>query len=147
MKRIKSYKIFNFKRMNEDKEVDILNQIYNIDRNNRQIYTYLHTTDKKICEKVFDEGFQFYDIHKQTDEISNNISDFLFKLKMRERYGDCTLVIQTYQILSDGEDFTIKEPFPDDDGEMVYTLSPIHIKGYYNRIKGIFIDNPNFKLQ
>jgi len=124
---------------------DILDKIYNNDI--KRIYTYLHTTkEKEVCEKILKEGFEFYEFTKTVDEISNNFDIFSYKLGIRKHYGKYTIVIQSLNQIVDGEDITIKEPFISEEGDITFTLSPKHVRGYFNNENGEFVENPKFEL-
>jgi hypothetical protein len=142
---IKSFS--DYKLIRERNEEKILNQIYDIDRKGNEIHTYIHTTSKDVCEDVLKNGFEFWEFRKTTDEISNNIENFAYKTSIRDNYGNCVLVIQSLNDIVDGEDVTIKEPFYSESAEeMVYTLSPTYVRGYFNKDTNEFVENPNFKL-
>jgi hypothetical protein len=136
-----------YERNDEVDLIPILDTIYDIDRKGNEIHTYIHTTSKSICEDVLENGFEFWEFRKTVDEITNRIEDFAYKTTIRDQYGDCVLVIQTLEHIVDGEDVTIKEPFYSEEAEeMVYTLSPTHVRGYFNKDTGKFVENPKFKL-
>ena len=128
-------------------EQSILDKIYDIDREGKELFTYLHTTDEDTCKKILENGFEFYNIHKNADEMTNDIGNLAYKLSIRTKYGDYVIVIQTENQIVDAKDVTIKEPFYSEAAEeYIYTLSPKHVRGYFNRKTGDFVENPKFEL-
>jgi len=124
----------------------ILERIYDTKINGKPLYTYLHTTNEDVCKKILENGFEFYEFTKTVDEISNDIDTFNYKLGLRIPYGNFTVIIQTLKPVVNGEDVTIKEPFIGEEGDLIFTLSPNHVKGYFNNKNGEFVENSNFEL-
>lgn len=136
-------------------------------KNYRDCYFFLHNTkDLSTVEKIIKEGIIFENqLLHSTDRVNPNekveVSYFLLQ---RKDYGLYTIVIaipkNTYDFycsLSNAEGIgvedviTISEPYLGDNDEMIYTLSPKHILGYYDNIKSEFFRNnswdPFFKNQ
>ncbi|MBA4321235.1 MAG: hypothetical protein C0408_00310 [Odoribacter sp.] len=120
-------------------------------------YFFLHNTKEKgIAEKILKEGFVFENqLPHSTDRVNPNepieITYFLFQ---RKDYGSYTIIIAipkaTYDFYTRNsnehdtgieEVITITEPFIGDNDEMIYTISPKHILGYFNNKSGEFIEN------
>jgi len=150
MKHIKLFEYFDPLKKNDihNYYYGILDFIYDTDNQpTKRLNTYLHTTDKETCDKIIKEGFEFYEFCKTTDEISNNFDIFAYKLGLRKNYGEYTIIIQSLKPIVDGEKVTIKKPIYNEENEyFIYTLSPKHIKGYFNNVTGEITENPNFVL-
>jgi hypothetical protein len=132
----------------------------NILKNFKECYFFLHNTKELyIAEKIMNEGFVFESqLPHSTDRVNPNepieITYFLFQ---RKDYGLYTIIIaipkSTYDIYSQISNkydigiedvFTIKEPYVGDNDELIYTLSPKHLLGYFNIKTTEFIKNPNW---
>jgi hypothetical protein len=117
-------------------------------RNYRDCYLFLHNTkDKLIVDKILKEGFIFESqLPRSTDRVSAiepvEISYFLLQ---RKDYGSFTVVIaipksvyEAYATVSNQNDvgieeiMTITEPYYGDNDELIYTLSPKHVLGFFN---------------
>jgi hypothetical protein len=133
---------------------DILAHILN---NYSSCYFFLHNTKEKgIAEKIMNEGFVFENqLPHSSDRVNPNepieITYFFFQ---RKDYGSYTIVIaisktvyDTYTRISNEQDtgieevITMTEPFIGDNDELVYTISPKHILGYFNIKTAEFIKN------
>jgi hypothetical protein len=120
-------------------------------------YFFLHKTKEKgIAEKIMREGFVFENqLPHSTDRVNPcepiEITYFLFQ---RKDYGSFTMVIAipktTYDFYTKcsnendtglEEVITITEPVLGDNDELIYTISPKHIYGYFNNKTGEFIRN------
>jgi len=126
--------------------VEILDHIYDIGSGGKRFYTYLHTTDEDTCKKVLEDGFEFYIFCLTTDEISNDVDTLNFKLSMRKAYGDCVIVMQFLHFIDDGIDMAIKEPYYNEEEDLIYTLPSKYVRGFFNKETGEFVDNPTFEL-
>lgn len=121
---------------------------------------FLHNTrEPEIAEKILNEGFLFESqLPHSTDRInpSEQIEINYFFIQ-RKDYGSYTIVIaipkQVYSIYSAASEkdetgieevITISGPYIGDNDEPVYRLSPKHILGYFNSVKGEFIHNRNW---
>jgi hypothetical protein len=130
-------------------------------------YFFLHNTkEKSIAEKILNEGFVFENqLPHSSDRVNPNepieITYFLFQ---RKDYGSYTIIIaipktvyDMYTRISNEQDtgieevITITEPYIGDNDELVYTISPKHILGYFNIKTMEFIKNemwdPEFKVE
>ena len=136
---------------------EILASILN---NFRNCYFFLHNTrDSGVVESILKDGFIFENqlVHS-TDRVNPNepieITYFLFQ---RKDYGPYTIVIAipkiTYDIYSAAsvknevnieEVITITEPYCNENEEMMYTVSPNHILGYFNNQTSEFFQNRNW---
>lgn len=120
-------------------------------------YFFLHNTkEKSIAEKILNEGFIFENqLPHSTDRVNPNepieVTYFLFQ---RKDYGSHTIIIaipkktyEKYTVLSNEADTGIEEvlsvtrPYYGDNDELIYTISPKHILGYYNNKTGEFFKN------
>ena len=120
-------------------------------------YFFLHNTkDKSTAEKILAEGFIFENqLPHSTDRVNPNepieVTYFLFQ---RKDYGAFTIVIafpkltyESYTRFSNENDIgieevlTITEPYIGDNDELIYTISPKHVLGYYSIKTGeIFVN-------
>jgi hypothetical protein len=124
---------------------DILAHILN---NYGNCYFFLHNTkEKAIAEKILSEGFVFENqLAHSSDRVNPNepieITYFLFQ---RKDYGFYTIIIaipkqvyDKYTRVSNEQEtgieevITITEPVIGDNDELIYTVSPRHILGYFN---------------
>jgi hypothetical protein len=123
----------------------------------KDCYFFLHNTkDLDIAEKIQTEGFVFESqLPHSTDRVNPNepveISYFLLQ---RKDYGAFTVIIaipkstyELYATISNNNDIgieeimTITEPFYGDNDELIYTLSPKHVLGYFDIQKSEFFRN------
>jgi len=123
-------------------------------------YFFLHNTREfTTVEKIMNEGFIFESqLPHSTDQVNPNepieITYFMFQ---RKDYGPYTIVVAIpkiiYDIYSDvsnhndigiEEVITTIEPFYGDNDELIYTLSPKHILGYFNIRTSEFFKNVNW---
>jgi len=120
-------------------------------------YFFLHNTkEKSVAERIMNEGFIFENqLPHSSDRVNPNepieVTYFLFQ---RKDYGSFTMIIaiqkniyDEYTQFSNRNDIaiedvlTITEPYYGDNDELVYTISPKHILGYYNNKTGEFFRN------
>lgn len=123
-------------------------------------YFFLHNTREfSVVEKIMNEGFIFESqLPHSTDRVNPNepieITYFFFQ---RKDYGFYTIVIAIPRTIYDNyseasnrfntgmeEVMTIKEPYPGENDEPIYTISPKHILGYYNIKTSEFFRNLNW---
>jgi hypothetical protein len=123
-------------------------------------YFFLHNTkDFGVVEKIMNEGFIFESqLPHSTDRVNPNepieITYFLFQ---RKDYGFYTMIIaipkdiyENYSEVSNTSDtgieevMTISEPYYGDNDELMYTVSPKHILGYFNIKTSEFFRNVNW---
>jgi hypothetical protein len=121
---------------------------------------FLHNTKEfDIVENIMNEGFFFESqLAHSTDRINPNeaieVSYFLFQ---RKDYGSFTIIIaipkaiyDIYTAVSNKKDvgieevLTVTEPYWGDNDELIYTLSPKHILGYFNIKTSEFYQNRNW---
>jgi hypothetical protein len=117
-------------------------------KNFKECYFFLHNTkDIHNVENILNEGFMFENqLAYSTDRINpNDPVEITYFFIQRKEYGSYTIVIaipksiyEQYSAASkknhlDIEDvMTITEPFFGENDELIYTLSPKHILGYFN---------------
>ena len=123
-------------------------------------YFFLHNTKElNIVENIMNEGFIFENqLTYSTDRVNPNepieITYFLFQ---RKDYGPYTIIIaipkiiyEIYSGVSNKNDvgieevLTITEPYYSDNDELIYTVSPKHILGYFNIKTAEFYQNRNW---
>jgi len=129
-------------------------------KNFKDCYFFLHNTKEfDIVESIMNEGFIFESqLPHSTDRINPNepieITYFLFQ---RKDYGSYTIIIaiprtiyEIYSAASNKNDvgieeiLTITEPYFGDNDELLYTVSPKHILGYFNIKTTEFYQNRNW---
>ena len=121
---------------------------------------FLHNTrESDVVEKIINEGFIFENqlVHS-TDRVNPaepiEITYFLF---LRKDYGPYTIVIaipkityENYSTLSVKNEesieevMTITKPYFSDNDELMFTVSPKHILGYFNNETTEFFQNRNW---
>jgi hypothetical protein len=123
-------------------------------------YFFLHNTkEKSIADKILTEGFIFENqLPHSTDRVNPNepieVTYFLFQ---RKDYGTYTMIIAVPKEIYDSytkfssqhdigieEVITMTEPVYGDNDELIYTISPKHVLGYYNNKTGEFFYNQNY---
>jgi hypothetical protein len=128
--------------------------------NFKDCYFFLHNTrDFDTVESIMNEGFIFEDqLPHSSDRVNPaetiEITYFLFQ---RKDYGNYTIIIaipkNIYDLYSDvsnrndavlEEVMTITDPYYGDNDELIYTLSPKHILGYFNIKTAEFYQNRNW---
>ncbi len=129
-------------------------------RNFKDCYFFLHNTkDFSIVESIMNEGFIFESqLPHSTDRVNPyepiEVTYFLFQ---RKDYGSYTMIIaipkaiyEDYTEVSNNNDtgieevFSITEPVFGDNDELIYTVSPKHILGYFNIKTAEFYQNKNW---
>jgi hypothetical protein len=129
-------------------------------KNFRNCFFFLHNTrELPVVENIMKDGFIFENqlVHS-TDKVNPNepveITYFLFQ---RKDYGPFTVVIAIPKVtfenysassviheVSIEEIITIKDPVVSDNDELIFTLSPKHILGYFNNLTSEFSQNRNW---
>lgn len=111
-------------------------------------YFFLHNTKEfGIVENIMNEGFIFESqLPHSTDRVNPNdpieVTYFLFQ---RKDYGSFTIIIaipkiiyEIYTTISNKKNvgieevLTVTDPLYGDNDELMYTLSPKHVLGYFN---------------
>jgi hypothetical protein len=133
---------------------EILASILN---NFKNCFFFLHNTrEPAVVETIMNEGFIFENqlVHS-TDRVNPaepiEITYFLFQ---RKDYGPYTIVIAIPRLTYDNysaisvknevsieEVITITEPYYSDNDELMFTVSPRHILGYFNNETSEFSQN------
>jgi hypothetical protein len=118
---------------------------------------FLHNTrETEVVEKIMNNGFIFENqlVHS-TDRVNSaepvEITYFLFQ---RKDYGPFTIVIAIPKITYDyysaasvrdevniEEVITVTEPSYSENDELMYTISPKHVLGYFNNVTVEFVQN------
>jgi len=120
-------------------------------------YFFLHNTrDEDVAEKIMKEGFRFESqLPHSTDRVNpSEPIEIIYFLFQRKEYGIYTIVLaipketyDRYLRIADYLDLTIEElmstekPWYSDNDELVYTISPKHILGYFNNKTAEFVKN------
>ena len=126
----------------------------------RDCYFFLHNTkDFSVVESIMNEGFVFESqLPHSTDRVNPNepieVTYFLFQ---RKDYGTYTIIIaipkvtyEAYSAASNIDDMgieevlTVSDPYYGDNDELIYTVSPKHILGYFNIKTAEFYQNRNW---
>lgn len=126
----------------------------------KECYFFLHNTKEfSVVETIMNEGFKFESqLPHSTDRVNPNepieVTYFLFQ---RKDYGSYTMIIaipktvyENYTEVSNNNDtgieevITINDPFFGDNDELIYTVSPRHILGYFNIKTSEFFRNPRW---
>jgi len=120
-------------------------------------YFFLHNTrDINTVNKIMNEGFRFESqLPHSTDRVNpNEPIEVVYFLFQRKEYGPYTVVIaipretyDRYTKLSNildipiEEVMTIEKPYYSENEELVFTISPKHILGYFNNNTSEFFKN------
>ena len=129
-------------------------------KNFKECCFFLHNTREfNIVEDIMNEGFVFESqLPHSTDHVNPNepieVTYFLFQ---RKEYGSYTIIIAIpkviYEMYTDisikkdvgiEEILSITDPYYGDNDELIYTLSPKHILGYFNIKTSEFYQNRNW---
>ena len=121
---------------------------------------FLHNTKEfDIVENIMNEGFIFESqLAHSTDCVNPNepieVTYFLFQ---RKDYGSFTIIIAIPKVIYEmytgvsnkknvgiEEVITISDPYYGDNDELIYTLSPKHVLGYFNLKTLQFCQNRNW---
>jgi len=121
---------------------------------------FLHNTKEfDIVENIMNEGFIFESqLAHSTDRVNPNepieVTYFLFQ---RKDYGSFTIIIAIPKVIYEmytgvsnkknvgiEEVITISDPYYGDNDELIYTLSPKHVLGYFNLKTLQFYQNRNW---
>jgi len=126
----------------------------------KDCYFFLHNTKEfNVVENIMNEGFIFESqLSHSSDRVNPNepieVTYFLFQ---RKDYGTYTIFIaipkiiyEIYATVSNEYDtgvedvMTINDPVLSDNDELLYTISPKHILGYFNQKTSEFYQNRNW---
>jgi hypothetical protein len=135
-------------------------QLASILQDFKDCYFFLHNTKEfHVVENIMNEGFVFESqLSHSTDRVNPHepieVTYFLFQ---RKDYGTYSIIIAIPKIIYDiyttvsnemdicVEDvLTIHDPIISDNDELVYTVSPKHILGYFNQKTSEFYLNRNW---
>ena len=126
----------------------------------RDCYFFLHNTKElSIVKKIMEEGLIYESrLLHTTDRVnpSRPVEITYFMLERKE-YGNFTIVIAVPEPVFDSynraaeryntgieEIMTITEPYYGNNEELVYTLSPRHVLGYFDSLLSGFTKNPRW---
>ena len=129
-------------------------------KNFKDCYFFLHNT-RELCivESIMERGYIFESqLPASTDRINpNEPIEVAYFLIQRKDYGSYTVIIAIPKIIYEiytgdsnkknvdiEEVMTITDPYYGDNDELVYTLSPKHILGYFNLQSSEFHQNRNW---
>jgi hypothetical protein len=123
-------------------------------------FIFLHNTrDNGVVKRILNEGFIFENqLARSTDSINpDEPVEIEYFLLQRKDYGPFTIVIAIPKIIYDNyssesamneicieEVLTISRPVIGDNDEMIYTIAPEHILGYFNLLTNEFSRNPKW---
>ena len=129
-------------------------------KNFKDCYFFLHNTREfNIVEDIMNEGFSFESqLAHSTDRVNpNEPIEVTYFLIQRKDYGTFTIIIAipklTYEMytgVSNKRDVGIEEilsitdPYVGDNDELIYTMSPKHVLGYFNIKTSEFYQNRNW---
>lgn len=129
-------------------------------RNFKDCYFFLHNTREfGVVESIMNEGFIFESqLPHSTDRVNpNETIELTYFFFQRKDYGNYTVVIAIPKIVYEEysecaiqndmgieEVLTITEPYYGDNDELIYTLSPRHVLGYFNIKTSEFYQNKNW---
>ena len=129
-------------------------------KNFKDCYFFLHNTREfGIVENIMNEGFIFErQLAHSTDRVNpKEPIEVTYFLIHRKDYGSYTIIIaipkviyEIYTSVSNKKDVDIEEvlavtePYWGDNDELIYTLSPKHILGYFNIKTSEFYQNRNW---
>ena len=135
-------------------------QLASILQDFKDCYFFLHNTKEfHVVENIMNEGFVFESqLSHSTDRVNPHepieVTYFLFQ---RKDYGTYTIIIaipkliyDIYTTVSNEMDIcvedvlTIHDPIISDNDELVYTVPPKHILGYFNQKTSEFYLNRNW---
>ena len=121
---------------------------------------FLHNTKEfDVVENIMNEGFIFErQLAHSTDRVNpNEPIEISYFLVQRKDYGSFTVIIaipkviyESYTGVSNKKDvcieevLTVTDPYWGDNDELIYTLSPKHILGYFNIKTSEFYQNRNW---
>jgi hypothetical protein len=121
---------------------------------------FLHNTKEfDVVENIMNEGFIFErQLAHSTDRVNpNEPIEISYFLVQRKDYGSFTVIIaipkviyESYTGVSNNKDvcieevLTVTDPYWGDNDELMYTLSPKHILGYFNIKTSEFYQNRNW---
>jgi hypothetical protein len=128
--------------------------------NFRNCFFFLHNTrELSVVEKIMNYGFIFENqLLQSTDRVNpNEPIEITYFLLQRKDYGPFTVVIAIPKITYDNysavsvkndlsieEVITITKPYFSDNDEIMYTVSPKHILGYFDNTTSEFFQNRNW---
>jgi len=128
--------------------------------NFRNCFFFLHNTrEQGVVEKIMNEGFIFENqLLHSTDHVNpDEPIEITYFMLQRKEYGPFTVVVAIPKITYDNysavsakndlsieEVVTITEPYLSENDELMYTISPKHILGYFDNRTSEFFQNRNW---
>jgi hypothetical protein len=129
-------------------------------KNYKDCCFFLHNTKEfDIVERIMNEGFIFESqLAHSTDRVNpRETIEVTYFLIQRKDYGSYSIIIaipkaiyENYTAVSHKKEvgveevLSVTEPFYGDNDELIYTLSPKHILGYFNNKTSEFYQNRNW---
>jgi hypothetical protein len=129
-------------------------------KNFKGCYFFLHNTrELNIVEMIMNEGFIFENQLPHSTDRVNPLEpiEITYFLLQRKEYGMYTIIIAIpkttydfYTAISDKKEvtieevFTITKPYIGDNEELLYTMSPKHVLGYFDLKTSEFHQNLNW---
>lgn len=129
-------------------------------RDFKDCHFFLHNTKEfSVVENIMNEGFVLESqLSHSSDRVNpNEPIEVTYFFLQRKDYGTYTIIIaipriiyEIYTAISNEYDIcvedvmTINDPFVSDNDELMYTLSPKHVLGYFNQKTSEFYQNRNW---
>ena len=129
------------------------------------LFIYIHrTSSEELAKRIMKNGFEFYEsLHNTTDVIINDPIHIQYWLKMRENYGNYTMIISLsrkiffkyLELIKSNPEYpgmhleveqilTLKKPYINANDDTIYTLAHHYIKGYFNNTSNQIVHNPEY---
>lgn len=130
--------------------------------NDQEIKLFLHYTAKeRVANTILNEGFRFVNsFYKTAEYIYNDELYLIHRHHEHKQYGNYVIVIciskEKYNYYSEElskkhakniaveQVLTEKEPYIDENSDLVYVFPKQFIKGYFNYMDGTIFKNPAF---
>ncbi len=129
-------------------------------KEDRKVFLH-YTREEEVARNILKEGFRFkYSFYKTADKVFKDKLYLIYKHNHNKYFGKYVVVISFSRDLYDLYAKKLKKialpgtaveqvltevtTFMDDDEEVVYTLSPRFLKGFFNYEDGTIVENPGF---
>lgn len=137
----------------------IINYIFEA-KEERRVFLH-YTQEEEVAKTILKEGFRFkYSFYKTADKVFKDKLYLIYKHNHNKYYGKYVMVISISREIYEQYAGKLKKialpgtaveqlltevpPFMDENDEVVYTLSPRFLKGYFNYEDGEIVSNPDF---